>query len=327
MKVLQQDIKSGEFKKIYLLFGTEAYLRMQWRDNMLKALLPAGDTMNLTRYEGAKTDQQELVSMSQTLPFFAERRVVLAENTGYFKRASVDLEKLFADMPDTTCLIFVEREVDKRQKNYKYVSRNGYAAELNTPTPKQLVTWIGHKCQAAGKKISASCADYILDQCGTDMMQLSNELEKLISYAADRDVIAVADVDAVCTSQVTGKIFDMMDAMALHQSDRMLKLYRDLLELREDPVYILSQITRQIRILTEFKGLVRDEVPFGQLAAKAGVREFTTKKYVNQCKAYSYDQLLHMFDACHEMDRRVKSGLVDPTIGVELMLVEFTRNA
>ena len=46
LKNIQEDIKTGNFKKAYLLCGDEAYLKVQYKNKLLKALNPDGDTMN-----------------------------------------------------------------------------------------------------------------------------------------------------------------------------------------------------------------------------------------------------------------------------------------
>ena len=51
MKNIQADIKSGNFKQAYLLYGEEAYLKQQYKHNLEKALNPDGDTMNFSHYE------------------------------------------------------------------------------------------------------------------------------------------------------------------------------------------------------------------------------------------------------------------------------------
>ena len=82
MKTIDEDIKSGQFKKIYLLYGDEAYLKKQYKDKLKKALVQPDDTMNFTAYEGKDTNPKEVIDLSETLPFFAERRVILIENSG-----------------------------------------------------------------------------------------------------------------------------------------------------------------------------------------------------------------------------------------------------
>ena len=85
MKNIQADIKSGNFKQVYLLYGEEAYLKQQYKQNLVKALNPDGDTMNFNHYEGKGIDVKQLIDLCETMPFFAERRVVLLEDTGFFK--------------------------------------------------------------------------------------------------------------------------------------------------------------------------------------------------------------------------------------------------
>ena len=84
MKNIQEDIKSGNFKSAYLLCGEEAYLKVQYKNKLLKALNPDDDTMNFNHYEGRNIDVKELIDLCETMPFFADRRVVLLEDTGFF---------------------------------------------------------------------------------------------------------------------------------------------------------------------------------------------------------------------------------------------------
>ena len=83
MKNLNADLKSGQFKQVYLLYGEEGYLKKQYKDRFIKAMLPDGDTMNYAYYEGKNTDVKEVIDLAETLPFFAERRLIVFENTGF----------------------------------------------------------------------------------------------------------------------------------------------------------------------------------------------------------------------------------------------------
>ena len=84
MQILNQDIKDGSFKKAYLLFGEEVFLKMSYK-NRLKDAVTAGDTMNFNHYEGKGMDINEIIGIADTMPFFAERRLVLIEDSGWFK--------------------------------------------------------------------------------------------------------------------------------------------------------------------------------------------------------------------------------------------------
>lgn len=129
MKVLAQDIKTGEFKPVYLICGEEAFLKKSYKNRMKDALV-GDDTMNFHYFEGKGLDLKEIISLADTMPFFGDRRLILIEDSGLFKSSGADaLVEYLPQMPDTTCMLFVENEVDKRNRLYKKVKDLGYVAE------------------------------------------------------------------------------------------------------------------------------------------------------------------------------------------------------
>ena len=167
MQTLNQDIKTGEFKQIYLLYGEEAFLKNSYK-NRLKEAIIGDDTMNFARSEGKGLDVDELSRLADTMPFFAERRLILVEDSGFFKSASDALVQYLPSMPDTTILLFVETEVDKRNRLYKKVKDMGYAAELNRQDSAQLARWAGGILTREQKKITKHTMEVFLSIAGDD---------------------------------------------------------------------------------------------------------------------------------------------------------------
>ena len=69
MKNINEQIKTGQFKKVYLLYGEEAYLKRQYRDKLTKAMLPEGDTVNYAYYEGKEPSLKSLLIWRRRCPF------------------------------------------------------------------------------------------------------------------------------------------------------------------------------------------------------------------------------------------------------------------
>ncbi|MDO5702625.1 MAG: DNA polymerase III subunit delta, partial [Lachnospiraceae bacterium] len=88
MKDLTEDINSGSFRHVYLLYGEENYLKFQMRDRLISAIGPEFPDMNISRFEGAKTDENDVIELCETLPFFSERRVIRLDRTGLFARSA-----------------------------------------------------------------------------------------------------------------------------------------------------------------------------------------------------------------------------------------------
>ena len=200
MKVLEQDIKTRQFKPVYLIYGDEAFLKKSYK-NRLKDAISSGDTMNFHYFEGKGLDLQEIVSLADTMPFFGERRLILIEDSGLFKGSGAEpLIDYLPQMPDTTCMVFVESQVDKRSRLYKLVKEKGYAAEMERQDSRKLADWAGRILAQSGKRITGRTMELFLSKTGDDMENIRMELEKLICYAGDETVISDADVEGSAPS-------------------------------------------------------------------------------------------------------------------------------
>lgn len=131
----------------------------------------------------------------------------------------------------------------------------GYVAEFTVQDENTLKRWIAGILGKEGKKISENTAQLLLSKTGTDMENIQMELEKLICYCLDRDVVTAEDVEAVCTTRITNHIFDMVNAIAEKQPQKALQLYYDLLALKEPPMRVLFLIARQCNLLLQTKEL------------------------------------------------------------------------
>ena len=129
MKTINQDIKEENFRPVYLLYGEEDFLRRAYK-NRLKEAIVGDDTMNYSYYEGKEIDVNAVISTAETMPFFAPRRLIILENSGLFKKDAEALVSYLPELPETTHMIFVEKEIDKRNRLYKKVTTLGYAAEF-----------------------------------------------------------------------------------------------------------------------------------------------------------------------------------------------------
>ena len=267
MQTLNQDIREGKFRPVYLIFGEETFLRNSYK-NRLKEAVIGEDTMNFAVFEGKGIDVEELIRLADTMPFFSEHRLILVENSGFFKSAPDSLVKYLPSMPDTTCILFVEAEVDKRSKLYKKVRELGYGAEMARQDTASLARWAGGILAKEGKKITSRTMEHFLEMTGDDMENIRMELEKLVGYTLGRDVITEKDVEAVCTVRVTSRIFEMIAAISGGQTRKAMDLYEDLLTLKEPPMRILFLIARQFNQILQVKEMMSRGQDKGTIASR-----------------------------------------------------------
>ena len=325
MKNLVQDLKSENYKHIYLFTGEEIYLRNQYKKKLQDALITPEDTVNLNYYQGKGISVQELIDQGETMPFFSERRLLVVEDSGFFKSASLELAEYLENIPETTYFLFVENEVDKRGRLYKTVKKYGSVVEFSRQTEDMLMRWILGILKKEQKNITRSTMELFLEKTGTDMNQIGMELEKLLSYTMGREVITAEDVEAICTSQTVNKIFEMISAMAEKNQRKALDLYYDLLALKEAPMRILYLIARQfnqIMLISELneQGLGREAI-----AEKLGIQSFIVRNGIRYARSFSAEQLRYAVETAVQTETDVKTGKLDEKLAVELVIVEMSK--
>lgn len=321
MQRIQEDIKTGQLKQMYLLYGEEDYLRKQYKEKLVMALAGEKDGMNVHFFTGKDFSVGEVIDLAETLPFLAPRRVLVLENTGLFKSGGEKLAEYLAQPAQTAFFVFAEKETDKRSKLFKTVAAGGYAAELGIQDERTLKRWIAGILKQEKKQITENTADYLLAKIGTDMENIRTELEKLVCYAMERDIITKEDIDAVCVTKITNHIFDMITAIAAKQQEKALKLYYDLLSLKEPPMRILFLIARQYQTLLLVKDLKQKGCDNRTIGEKAGLSGYVAGKYAAQAAHFKISELRRAVEQCIEAEEAVKTGKLSDTMSIELLIM------
>jgi DNA polymerase-3 subunit delta len=324
MQKLNEEIKSGQLKQVYLLCGEEAYLRSQYRDKLKNAMLGGGDAMNYHYFEGKDVSVGEVIDLAETLPFLAEHRVIVLENSNLFAKGGEQLADYLSAPAETTYFLFVEQSADKRSRLYKAVTAKGRAVEFKTQDEAVLKRWILGFLKKENKNITEKDLNFFLDKTGTDMENIRAELEKLLCYCMDKDVISAQDIEEICTKQVNNQIFDMINAIAQKQQKTAMNLYYDLLTLKEPPMRILYLITRQFNMLLQVKELKNKGCDVNTIGEKVGLAGFIARKYVAQAAKFKETELRNAVKGCVEAEEAVKTGRMNDVLSVELLIVQYS---
>ena len=328
MKEINQNIRENQFHKVYLLTGDEDYLIFQARQMLKKALVSEGDEMNYTHYEEAKINLSEVGDLAATYPFFSQKRLLLFNRTGILKSGKEEFVKILETMPETTCIIICESEVDKRSKAYKWIKKNGYVAEFMKKDQKEktLLTFLARILAREKKQIREEDARYILNLVGDDLYQIRNEADKLIAYLGEETIVSREAIEQVISEQIQDKIFDMVTAIAQKDQSRALSYYNDLLLLKEPVMHILYLIVRQYRILLLLKSANAGRKSEAEMARIAGIPPFTVRRYGSQLRLYSQEELEYSLSQAVKLEEEIKTGILPDQIGLEMLLIRLTED-
>ncbi len=323
MNTINEDIKTGQFHSAYLLYGDEEYLVRQYKNRLINALVSEDDTMNFQVFKDDKIAIDEIIDLAETMPFFSEHRVISVEGSGFFKASNEKLAEYLSAIPDTTVLIFTETDVDKRSKTFKAISKNGYACDFDMPDENTLIRWIGGRLNHEKKTMAKEAWPVFYDRCGDSMDLMSAELEKLLSYTADKDRITKADVEAVTCIPMRSRIFDMIDAIARKDSAAVLNYYRELLAMKEPPLKILALIVRNFRQMLAVRELTDERISDAEIAKRLGIRNFVVTKSRKLSRSFSMEQIHALLEDAAETETLVKTGRMDAQMAVELLMLRY----
>ena len=175
--------------------------------------------------------------------------------------------------------------------------------------------------------MSEAVITYFIGKVGTDMEKIQRELEKVICYAIDRNTLTKEDVDAVCVTQLSNHIFEMVDAVAAGNQKRALDLYYELLALKEPAMRILYMLARQYRILFHVKALANQGYGRKEIASKAGIHPFVAGKNIEQSRRFKMKELRGVMEEAAQLEQDVKTGLLTDTLAVELFIVKQSEKS
>lgn len=327
MKEIRRQIKEQDFQRVYLLTGDENYLILQTKELLVHAMVAEGDEMNYAVFEDSKIDLQQLRELAMTYPLFATKRVLVLDRTGIFKSGKDAFVEILQALPETTCVIICEPEVDKRSKAYKWIKKNGYVGEFlkKDQTEKVLMRWVAALLGKEKKKIRESDVRFFLERVGDDMFQIKNETDKLISYVGEREEIRREDIEQITSGEVQNKIFELVAAIAEGKKRQALAYYDDLILLKEPPMRILFLIVRQYRILLLISNMRSLRKPDKDIAQAAGIPAFAIRKNAAQLGGYTVPILEHCIASCIQVEEEIKTGRISDQIGLETLIVGLSE--
>ena len=323
MKKIAEEIRTGQFQRAYLLCGEEAYLRLRAKERLGNAIVPPDDSMNRSVFTGSGQDVQGIIGICDTLPFFAERRLVILENTGLFRNPPKELVSYLGSLPDYLTILFSEAEADKRSALYKAVEAAGRVVQCDRMNEAQLGRWAAGILGAAGRRIRQSDMEYLLSRTGNDMFTISGELEKLIALTQGKESVERADIDAIVHNSLENHMFDMVQYVAEGKVTEALALYGDLCTLKVKPQTILSVLTNRFRQLyLAGRYSAEGEAPSG-IAQRLGIPAFAARRLVRLLSTWPEETLRSVVELCVSTEEEIKSGVTGERVSVETLLVRL----
>jgi DNA polymerase-3 subunit delta len=303
---------------IIFLYGEDDYSSRQKLNEIIEKYRAQNKTgLNFERLDFEEKEIKDLNLMAQTSPMFKEKKLLVLENA--FSRKAEWQKELVSYLKESkateakeTTLIFIERRApDKRVELFKFLAKKPCLCQENKRLEGiKLENWIKKQVEAKGGKIEAEAVRDLAEGVGGDLWQISNEIEKLITYCSGR-AIGQKDADKLVKSKADLNIFNTVDALAKKDKKYVLRFMHQHLEQGENEFYLMSMFIRQFRNLLEIKDLMGKGVSYYDLPKRTGLHPFVIKKTYEQTKNFTLEKLNKIYSRLLDLDISIKTGRVD----------------
>ena len=330
MKLLRNDIKTGSFRRMYILYGEERYLLEHDLSELREAILADGFAeFNEFRLDGGRITARELSDAIESAPAFSEHKLVTVTDLDLYKLNAEDREaytEALTDIPEYTTLVVVydtvEYKPDKRQNLYKFLSGIALVVEYPLQEARSLVSWLRRRADALGKRIDPTTAEHMLFVCGSSMTSLILELEKAAAYAST-DTILKSDIDAVCERTLEASAFELADAISTGNTAAALRTLSTLEANESEPIVVLAAIGSQMRRLLAAKLALDAKKPQSYLASAAGVPSFAAGRLLTAARRLSLEWCTSAASLCAGCDYALKTSSGDRSVLLEQLILDL----
>ena len=291
--------------------------------------------MDFSKLEGTAATFEQIRNDCETLPFLSERRVVLVSDFnlvegGKTKGFNEEEERLLTDylldIPDHCMLIITSKGVDKRKKILRSIAERGSIYEFGKLDEKSLKAYIGKRFKEAGKNARPSVVSELIATSGyydkeTDytLFNLENDIKKAIAYNESTEICMDAVENSISGNMDTN-VFAMIESLGRNRKDEAYQILHNLFISGEQVYRLLALLCSHFEIILSVKEMREEGKSFAEMKDILGIHEFRIKKAASFAEKHSLQNLRKILGKVYEIDKNIKTGLLEPYLALELFI-------
>ena len=313
------ELQKKHILPIYFFYGDEPYLLDEALKSLSNAIVDKNlKDFNLNTFYASEVSVLQIKEAIKTMPVMSNKRVVILKDVCSFK--SINQLQSLIEKPVSSCiLVFTDSKINQRMKFFKILSQTGAIVKCSALKDYQLVSWIQKIVSDQQKSIDKKACEFLLQRVGSSMLDLNNEITKLMQYIGESPSITIEHIKQVVSKQYTESVFDLVNALG---SPKSLLLLKSLIYQGQSEILILTMLARQIRILILVKEAQLENLSSTQICQKVGISSYFLNSYIHQSRSWSFTQLYKFHTLLLETDRLLKSTSISKSLLIESCLLK-----
>lgn len=302
---------------ITFIHGEDTYSSQQYLENLISDF-KTKHAVSAHIFRAPENSWEEMVSVIAGSGLFSTKKLVVLKNVLADKEIRESLDSFLKDSSldvDTTLIIYHSGAVDKRLGLVGRLIKEAEGKEFALLSPLEVERFITKRSQELGKTIEPSAAQMLAGITGSDLWRASSEVDKLAHSV--KSVITSADVRSGVSGNLNDDIWQFVDAIGLGNKKQALMLLEQQFLSGAEPLYLLSMVIRQVRLLLAMSGSQGSDA---ELASALSLHPFVVKKSRAQARNLSVVRLTGIYQALARLDAALKSGRGEPRLLFMLLL-------
>lgn len=317
---------------IYLFTGTsEIFIK-----NRMNRIIQSFNKYEYTiiKYDMETTSLSTVLSDAITVPFLEELKIIILKNPKFLTKSATSTKdeikamlKYLKSPCDSTLLIIDATNTVINQSNEIYKMLKNVARIIDYPDPEEieLKGWIVRSFDANGIDIKDDALTLLLEYIGDDQARLSQEIDKLSSYVGKGGTIRKEDIKLLVPKNINNEIYLLIKAIINHDLALTNQIYDNLITHTKDSLTIFSPISNKFKELLSTYRLLKYGYSQSDIAKFYNVSTGKAYYIVQEARAFKLSDLEFYIDKLAELDYQIKSGKLDKTIGLELLLLKLPK--
>jgi DNA polymerase-3 subunit delta len=334
---LENKIKSGKFDNCYVFCGAdEALMKETIKLILQKAVQGSFADLNYVQYDGTTADMEVVINTCDTIPFMSDRKVVViyratflgeGEDREFAKKYAL-LSK-YMENPASHCILILyhvfESDREKPSSKVKKLEKKACAVKFDKLKGMNLERKVKSIFDSKGKNIGKIELKLFCDNLENNMNMIENEIEKLCSYAYNRD-ITKEDILIMLPQKSDNDIFNLVDTLSQKKVEKALDILNELIFKGEKVPYILYMVERQFNIILQLKFGLEEGKDKDALARELKLNPYICEKMIAQSRKFTLMGLKKAIHYCLNTEEALKSSSVNGKTEMELLILN-TINA
>jgi len=322
-----KNIEAGRFEPLYYLVGKEKYFHDRFIERISTGAFPdkGSRSLNLNILYGSENTQAELMAAVEGFPMLADRKLIIVRNFEQMKISDIPTFSKYLRHPQQTTVLVLSAAESGRSKLFSELREIAQTIECKPISGYKVSDWVVEQCKQKGYAIEPQAVQFLIDHVGGQLLNLEQEIDKIINFKNDAAKITPADLEQTTGISREANAFALQKALARRKLAASLKIVNYLLDSGFDITGMNAVLFAFFRRILILNSLRRKGIKRAEIMKQMNLRDFQIRDLEQALNHFNSDKLKTIIRLLHQMDVKSKTTTINARQELEMLCYKICR--